>query len=53
MEAAQGTSYYQMVEYQKLVSPIVAQDPNVESFYRPARRRHVRSMAGRTGPHAW
>ena len=33
MEAAQGTSYYQMVKYQKLVSSIVVQDPDVESFY--------------------
>ncbi len=33
VEAAQGTSYYQMVKYQKLVSSIVVQDPDVESFY--------------------
>jgi hydrophobic/amphiphilic exporter-1 (mainly G- bacteria), HAE1 family len=33
VEAAQGTSYYQMVKYQELVSSIVAQDPDVESFY--------------------
>jgi HAE1 family hydrophobic/amphiphilic exporter-1 len=32
-EAAQGTSYYQMVKYQQLVSSIVVQDPDVESFY--------------------
>ena len=33
VEAAQGTSYYQMVKYQELVSSIVVQDPAVESFY--------------------
>ncbi len=33
VEAAQGTSYYQMVKYQELVSSIVVQDPDVESFY--------------------
>ncbi len=32
-EAAQGTSYYQMVKYQERVSSIVVQDPDVESFY--------------------
>jgi HAE1 family hydrophobic/amphiphilic exporter-1 len=32
-EAAQGTSYYQMVKYQTLVSSIVVQDPDIESFY--------------------
>jgi HAE1 family hydrophobic/amphiphilic exporter-1 len=31
-EAAQGTSYYQMVEYEKQIADIVAQDPNVESL---------------------
>jgi len=33
IEAAQGTSYYQMVKYQALVSSIVVQDPDVETFY--------------------
>ncbi len=33
VEAQQGTSYYQMVKYQELVSSIVVQDPDVESFY--------------------
>src|SRR4029077_2225021 len=33
VEAAQGTSYYQMVKYQQLVSSIVVQDPDIESFY--------------------
>jgi len=33
VEAAQGTSYYQMVKYQELVSSIVVQDPDVDSFY--------------------
>src|SRR5262249_10314710 len=28
----QGTSYYQMVEYQKKIADAVAQDPNVESL---------------------
>ncbi|MCX6629754.1 MAG: efflux RND transporter permease subunit [Candidatus Solibacter sp.] len=32
-EAAQGTSFYQMVKYQQLISSIVAQDPDVESFF--------------------
>jgi hydrophobic/amphiphilic exporter-1 (mainly G- bacteria), HAE1 family len=31
-EAAQGTSYYQMAEYQKEVAEIVRQNPNVEAF---------------------
>jgi HAE1 family hydrophobic/amphiphilic exporter-1 len=33
VEAAQGTSYYQMVKYQQMVSSIVVQEPNIESFY--------------------
>src|SRR5258705_565932 len=33
VEAAQGTSYYQMVKYVEMVSRIVVQDPDVESFY--------------------
>jgi hydrophobic/amphiphilic exporter-1 (mainly G- bacteria), HAE1 family len=33
IEAAQGTSYYQMIKYQELVSRIVVQEPDVESFY--------------------
>jgi hydrophobic/amphiphilic exporter-1 (mainly G- bacteria), HAE1 family len=32
VEAAQGTSYYQMVEYVNRVSNILRRDPNVESF---------------------
>jgi hydrophobic/amphiphilic exporter-1 (mainly G- bacteria), HAE1 family len=31
-EAAQGTSFYQMAEYQKLVAEIVRQNPNVEAL---------------------
>ena len=31
-EAAQGTSYYQMVEYQKEVAEIVRRNPNVAAF---------------------
>ena len=31
-EAAQGTSYYLMAEYQRQVSEIIANDPNIESF---------------------
>ncbi len=31
-EAAQGTSYYQMVEYQKAITEVFRQDPNVESL---------------------
>ena len=33
IEAAQGTSYYQMVKYAERVSKIVLQDPDVESFF--------------------
>ena len=32
-EAAQGTSYYQMIKYQQLISSIVAKDPDIDSFY--------------------
>ena len=32
-EAAQGTSFYQMVKYQQLVSQILVQDPDVDTFY--------------------
>jgi hydrophobic/amphiphilic exporter-1 (mainly G- bacteria), HAE1 family len=32
-EAAQGTSYYQMVRYMQQVSRIFVQDPDIESFY--------------------
>jgi HAE1 family hydrophobic/amphiphilic exporter-1 len=32
-EAAQGTSYYQMVNYQKRLAQIVVEEPDVESFY--------------------
>ncbi len=32
-EAAQGTSYYQMLKYQERVSQILVQDPDIESFY--------------------
>src|SRR5579871_922550 len=31
-EAAQGTSYYQMVDYQQKIADIVAADPNVEAL---------------------
>jgi HAE1 family hydrophobic/amphiphilic exporter-1 len=31
-EASQGTSYYQMVEYQKEVAEIVRKNPNIEAF---------------------
>ncbi len=31
-EAAQGTSYYQMAEYQKKIAEVVAKDPNVVSL---------------------
>jgi HAE1 family hydrophobic/amphiphilic exporter-1 len=33
VEAAQGTSYYQMVRYMETISRIVVQDPDVETFY--------------------
>jgi hydrophobic/amphiphilic exporter-1 (mainly G- bacteria), HAE1 family len=32
-EAAQGTSFYQMVKYQEIVSQIIARDPDVDTFY--------------------
>jgi HAE1 family hydrophobic/amphiphilic exporter-1 len=32
LEAAQGTSYYKMAQYQKRVSDIVARDPNVDTI---------------------
>jgi HAE1 family hydrophobic/amphiphilic exporter-1 len=31
-EASQGTSYYQMVEYQKQIANVFAQDPNIEGL---------------------
>jgi HAE1 family hydrophobic/amphiphilic exporter-1 len=31
-EAAQGTSYLEMVRYQKAIADVIAQDPNVESL---------------------
>jgi HAE1 family hydrophobic/amphiphilic exporter-1 len=31
-EASQGTSFYQMIEYQKEISEIFRQDPNIESL---------------------
>ncbi|HUI54396.1 MAG TPA: efflux RND transporter permease subunit [Bryobacteraceae bacterium] len=31
-EAQQGTSYYQMVEYEKLIADTVSRDPNVDSL---------------------
>ena len=31
-EASQGTSFYQMVEYQKQIADVVRQDPNVEAL---------------------
>jgi HAE1 family hydrophobic/amphiphilic exporter-1 len=35
-EAAQGTSYYQMIAYQRRVAAIVAQDPDVDNFFSSA-----------------
>ena len=32
-EAAQGTSFYQMVAYQRRVAQVIVQDPDVDSFY--------------------
>jgi HAE1 family hydrophobic/amphiphilic exporter-1 len=32
-EAAQGTSFYQMLKYQERVSRIIVQDPDVDSFF--------------------
>ncbi len=31
-EAAQGTSYYEMIGYQKQIADVISQDPNVESL---------------------
>jgi HAE1 family hydrophobic/amphiphilic exporter-1 len=33
IEAAQGTSYYQMVKYMRQVSQVFIKDPDIESFY--------------------
>jgi len=33
MQAAQGTSYYQMIRYGELVARIALQDPDIESFF--------------------
>jgi HAE1 family hydrophobic/amphiphilic exporter-1 len=32
-EAAQGTSYYQMVRYQQAVARVLVQDPDIETFF--------------------
>ena len=32
IEAAQGTSFYKMVEYQQQVAEVVRKDPNIETF---------------------
>ncbi len=32
-EAAQGTSYYQMVKFQQALAKILVQDPDIETFY--------------------
>ena len=32
-EAAQGTSYYQMVRYQDQIARVLVQDPDIETFY--------------------
>jgi HAE1 family hydrophobic/amphiphilic exporter-1 len=32
-EAAQGTSYYQMLKYQEQVARVLVQDPDIESFF--------------------
>jgi hydrophobic/amphiphilic exporter-1 (mainly G- bacteria), HAE1 family len=32
-EAAQGTSYYQMVKFQQAMAKILVQDPDIETFY--------------------
>src|SRR5260370_23828130 len=39
VEAAQGTSYYKMVEYISKVTAIIRKDPNIESFMTSARGR--------------
>ncbi len=33
VEAQQGTSYYQMVSFMRMISRVVIQDPDVETFY--------------------
>jgi HAE1 family hydrophobic/amphiphilic exporter-1 len=33
VEAAQGTSFYQMVKYQERVASILVQDPDIETFF--------------------
>src|SRR5215467_8923225 len=49
VEAAQGTSYYQMVKYQQLVSSIIVQDPNIESFYSSTGGSMFGPVAGASG----
>ena len=38
MEAAQGTSYYQMVRLERTVAEILRRDPNVDTFHAERRR---------------
>jgi HAE1 family hydrophobic/amphiphilic exporter-1 len=47
-EAAQGVSFEQMVKYQQQLAAIVAQDPNVESFFSSVGVGGV-SLTGNTG----
>ena len=47
-EGAQGVSYEQMVQYQQQLAAIVAQDPNVESFFSAIGSGGI-SLAGNTG----
>jgi multidrug efflux pump subunit AcrB len=47
-EATQGTSYYQMVNYMSRLSKIVAQDPDIDTFYSDRRRFRRR---GQYRPH--
>ena len=50
IEAAQGTSYYQMVDYQKAVADIVRQDPERRHLH-GQRRRRLRRRSGNNGRH--
>ena len=39
IQAAQGTSFYKMVEYQKRIADIVRKDPDVDAFMTNAGER--------------